>query len=134
MAEYPWMTDMFVAIGEGVVKTAPWGLMFRVLLGATTSTIDLGTDIFVCYMFWKEKRMDYFEMTLGTILLSMSLQLLIVAAQNKKRGIKRVVLEALPVLVGLKPAVDAYRIAGRVEEDSKASIDTLMELTCVKCR
>lgn len=33
--EFPWMEDLFVAIGEGVVKTAPWGMLWRVGVGAT---------------------------------------------------------------------------------------------------
>ena len=41
------MEGMFVELGKGVVKSAPWGLMFRVCFGALTSMVDLVTDIYV---------------------------------------------------------------------------------------
>ena len=27
--KYPWMKALFVAVGKGVVKAAPWGMMWR---------------------------------------------------------------------------------------------------------
>ena len=40
--EFPWIESMFVALGEGVVKTAPWGLMFRVCFGGEWSKASTG--------------------------------------------------------------------------------------------
>jgi hypothetical protein len=45
--EFPWLEGMFVEIGKGVVKAAPWGMMFRVTVGAITSIFDLLTDVYV---------------------------------------------------------------------------------------
>ena len=43
--ETPWFEAMMVELAKGVVKTAPWGLRWRVGLGALLSTVDLITDI-----------------------------------------------------------------------------------------
>jgi len=120
-------------IGLRLVGEVGWGVKARVFTGAATSIADLGTDVFVCYMFWKDKRMDYFEMTLGTVLLSMILQLFIVGLQNSKRGVKRTMLEALPVLVGLKSAVDAFRVDRGVKEEVGGTTDALQEIVHTKC-
>jgi len=130
--ENKWFRPMLETIGLCLVGEVGWGKKMRVCVGAATSIADLGTDIFVCHMFWKERRMDYFEMTLGTILLSVSLQLAMVGGQNKKRGIKRMMLEILPVLVGLKPALDAYRVAGGTKEEVGGIINALNEMTGMK--
>jgi len=119
MDEFPWTTDMFVVIGEGIVKAAPWGLMARVLIGAVTSTVDLGTDIFVAYMFWKDDRMEFFELTLGSLLLSMIMQLYTIVGQNKNLGAKKMIIEALPVFFGLKPAGEVEQ---RLERSDSKSI------------
>jgi len=131
--EYKWFRSMLEHVGQRLVGEVGWGVKARVSIGAATSMVDLGTDLFVCYIFWKDKRMDYFEMTLVTILLSIVLQLIIIVGQNRKRGLKRMMLEALPVLVGLKPAVDAFRIACGVKEEVGGTTDALTEMTSIKC-
>jgi len=124
---------MLEKIGQILVGEVGWGVKARVSIGAATSMIDLGTDIFVCYTFWKDKRMDYFKMTLSIIIFSMFLQLFIVGVQNSKRGAKRTMLEALPVFFGLKPAVDAFRIGCGVKEEVGRTVDVLTEIKLIKC-
>ena len=120
-------------IGQRLVGEVGWGVKARVSVGTATSMVDLWTDLFVCYTFLKDKRMEYyFEMTLGTILLSMALQLTIVGMQNKKRGMKRMTLEALPVLMGLKTAIDAYRVAAGVKEEVGETFDLETEMIFTK--
>ena len=123
---------MLERVGLRLVGEVGWGVKARVYVGAVASIADLGTDLTVCYIFWEEKRMDYFEMTLGTVLLSMSIQLLVVFMQNRKRGVRKVFLEAIPVLIGLKPAVDAFRVAGGVREEAGVFIDNMVEMTLNK--
>lgn len=101
--------------------------------GAITSIFDLGTDIFVCYIFWKKERTAFFQMTLVSIMLSIVLQLAFVFIQYQKQGIRSIIYEMLPVLVGLKPALDAFRIAaGRDRDEAGAVVDRLSELTSTK--
>ena len=73
--KFPWMEDMFVALSTGIVKTAPWGLMLRVSLGASTSMIDLITDIYVASMFFRDGKMGYFTASIMSIGFSVLLQI-----------------------------------------------------------
>ena len=61
----------------------------------------------------------------------MGLQLLLVYGQNNKAP-KKSALEALWVFIGLKPVVDAYRVASGQEMDAHHTMDPLTELTCSK--
>jgi hypothetical protein len=130
--EFPWMEGMFVEIGKGVVKTAPWGLMFRVTVGAVTSMFDLLTDVYVTYMFWSDKKYGYFKASLASLAVSIGMQMLLVLVQNKKLGMLRVVRECFPILIGFKPAVDAYRVAKGEKQEAGQVIDALTELSFMK--
>jgi hypothetical protein len=130
--EFPWMEGMFVEIGKGVVKTAPWGLLFRVTLGAVTSIFDLLTDVYVTYMFWSDKKYGYFKASLASLVVSIGIQMLFVWAQNKKLGMLRVLREWLPIFIGFKPAVDAYRVAKGGRPEAGQALDALTELSIMK--
>lgn len=41
----PAVESMMVTISQEMLKTAPWGLIWRVGLGAALSILDLGTDL-----------------------------------------------------------------------------------------
>ena len=63
---------------------------------------------------------------------SLLIQLLLVYAQNKKKGMKKVAYEALTVLLFIKPAVDAFRVASGAETEVGSTMDPLLELTGTK--
>jgi len=129
---HDWFRPMLVAIGMKLVGEVGWGVKMRVSIGASLSMFDLGTDIFVCYMFYVEQKTAYFHAVLGTIVLSVALQLLVILAQNIKLGWKRFSAEALPVIVGVKPAVDAYRVATGKKEEVGQMFDSMVEMTATK--
>jgi hypothetical protein len=111
----------------------PWGVKARVTVGAITRMSDWLTDIYVTYMFSKSARQKgYFEASLASLVVSMVLQLFIVSWQNKRLGIRRVLRECFPVLIGFKPAVDAYNVAtGKVQEEGNI-LDPMSEMTLMK--
>ena len=84
--EFPWMEGMFVELGKGVVKSAPWGLMFRVCFGALTSMVDLVTDVYVTYKFWSGGKMGYFKASVASLGVSIGLQLLMVFCKIRSWG------------------------------------------------
>ena len=45
-----------------------------------------------------------------------------------KLGMKRVFLDMIPVVVGLKPAVDAYRVASRTNQEEGQLFNPLGEM------
>jgi hypothetical protein len=130
--EFPWMEGMFVEIGKGVVKTAPWGMLWRVTVGAVTSIFDLLTDVYVTYMFWSDKKYGYFKASLSSLAVSIGIQMFTVWAQNRKLGVLRVLKEWFPILIGFKPAVDAYRVAKGEKQKAGQAIDALTELSLMK--
>ena len=60
-------------------------------------------------------------------------QLVVVYCQNRKMGGKRLVLEMIPVVVGLKPAVDAFRLASGAKIEEKQTFDPLAEMVRRVC-
>ena len=58
--------------------------------------------------------------------------MLFVWGQNKKLGMKRVLREWFPILIGFKPAVDAYRVATGEKQEAEQAFDALTEMTYMK--
>jgi hypothetical protein len=108
------------------------GLKARVTVGAATSMLDLVTDVYVTHKFWSNKKYGYFKASFASLAVSIGLQMLIVYAQNKKLGMKRVVREWIPILLGYKPAVDAYRVASGVKQEVGTAFSAMVEMTVMK--
>jgi hypothetical protein len=84
---HPWVEDMVVTIGEEVVKTRPWGLLWRVAFGSGMSFIALATDIYVIYVYLGEEENAIFGWAmLSMVLASMLLQIIEVVIQHGRRG------------------------------------------------
>jgi hypothetical protein len=104
-----------------------------VIFGAVTSMTDLLTDVYVTYMFGSDKKYGYFKASLASLLASIGFQMLIVWGQNRRLGMKRVVQEWIPILLGYKPAVDAYRVATGAKFEIGTEVDPMTEMTFMKC-
>ena len=128
-----WFRPMMNAISLKLIGDVSWGLKFRVVLGATLSTLDLITDIYITYCFWKDGRETFFKSTLAMLAASISLMIWVVITQNRKMGIGKILLEVLTVIFGLKPAVDAYRVASASSILEGQLLDPLIEMTIIKC-
>ena len=83
----------------------------RVFIGAALSTIDLITDIYITYTFWKEEWYNFFKCSVAMLVTSMFLMAITISVQNYKLGLRKVMVEMIPAIVGLKSAVDAFRVA-----------------------
>jgi hypothetical protein len=94
---------------------------------------DLLTDVYVTYMFWSNEKYGYFKASLASLMASIGFQMLAVWGQNRKLGTKRVLKEWFPILIGFKPAVDAYRVAKGGKQGAGQALDALTELTFMKC-
>ena len=92
------------------------------------STIDLITDIYITYTFWKDGKEIFYKSSAAMLGTSMFLTLLIVCLQNWKLGKSRVLIEMIPVVVGLKPAVDAYRVARGTSQEEGQPLSPLGEM------
>jgi hypothetical protein len=59
--------------------------------------------------------------------------MLIVWGQNRKLGMMKVLREWIPILLGYKPAVDAYRVATGAKQEVGVAVEAITEMTIVKC-
>jgi hypothetical protein len=107
-------------------------LKARVTVGAVTSMADLLTDVYVTYMFWSDGKEGYFKASLASLLVSVGFQLFMVWTNNKKLGMKRVLREWFPILLGYKPALDAYKVAKGEKQEAGTSFTPMFEMTFVK--
>jgi len=96
--------SMMLTVAQEVMKTAPWGLMWRVCTGAFLSVLDIVTDVVVIVGYMgKEETRGYGYSLLMMLVGSLVLQLLVVFAQNRKKP-SAMAKEMLVVITGLKPA------------------------------
>ncbi|GMH90152.1 hypothetical protein TL16_g11681 [Triparma laevis f. inornata] len=96
---------------------------FRLVFGALLSTFDMGTDVFMIFLFFGSNQYHYAWATLGTVLFNLFVQLLLVFFQNRKKPFKTTLTEMFLVLTILKPGVDTYRVVSDLEQGK----DTLMD-------
>ena len=77
---------------------------------AIISVTDMGSDLYSVSVNYQEGNIGLASALLATVLLSMSLQILIVLVNHRHHGKRRLMLEVLFVLTGMKPFVDTWRI------------------------
>jgi len=99
---YDWVESMLLEVAQEVMKTAPWGLMWRVSTGAALSVLDIITDVVVIVGYMgKEETRGYGYSLLWMLVGSMVLQLVLVFGQNRKKPWV-MAKEMLIVITGLK--------------------------------
>ena len=104
-------------------------------MGAKLSLLDIITDIYMIYQYLtsKEERQAIFGfINLGMVAASLFFQLVIIYGQNHKKGMKKVAYEMLTVLLFIKPAVDAFRVASGADPEEGSAIDPMTELAATK--
>ena len=120
---------MMDTIALRLVADVGWGLKLRVFVGAALSTVDLISDVFMTYTFFlTEGKKAFFKYSATMLGASVLIMCIIVLLQNRKLGWKRRILEIIPVLCGLKPAVDAFRVASDVKIEEGQLFEPLMEM------
>jgi hypothetical protein len=132
MNEQVWLRPMLEEIVIKLFMKSNLGLKARVTVGAITSMSDLLTDVYVTYMLRSDKKYGYFKASLASLVVSIGIQMLGVWGQNRKLGMKRVVREWIPILLGYKPAVDAYKVATGAKQEVGAAGDPMTEMTFIK--
>ena len=128
----PHFAALALAVGHKKLMVAPWGMKFRVGLGAFLSILDMTTDMMTIDRFLSEGRYGFAYASIGMIAAAMFFQIAMVCTQGKKRGARRVLGESLIVLSTLKPAVDAYRIVRGREKHEHDLMDPLTEMVVAK--
>jgi hypothetical protein len=132
MNEQVWLRPMLEEIVMKLFMKSKLGLKARVTVGAATSMLDLVTDVYVTSMFLKDENYGYFKASLASLAVSLGCQMLFVWVQNRKLGRMKVLREWVPILLGYKPAVDAYRVATGAKQEAGATTDPMFEMTGMK--
>jgi len=133
MEEHVWLKPMLETMAARLLLKSKFGVRARVIFGAVTSMLDLVTDIYVTANFYGVAGKEgYFQASLASLTVSMGIQLILIWVQNKGIGWKKVMKESIPVLIGFKPALDAYRVATGVEQERGQTVDAMIEMTMMK--
>ena len=77
---------------------------------AIISFADMGSDVFSVSVNYRDGNIGLASALLATVLLSMSFQILFVVVAHRHHGKRRLMLEILFVITGVKPFVDTWRI------------------------
>jgi hypothetical protein len=127
--EYPFLEETMLVVSQEVIRTAPWGLMWRVGVGSTLSILDMVTDL-NCVIFYltAEGQSHFGYATIVCIALSMIGQLLVVYAQHSAEG-KSVLARQIPLtLLFLKPGYDAWVVTSGKKEEKHHIVSPLVEM------
>ena len=89
------------------------------------------TDVFVIISYLDNDDTKQAYSLMGMMGFSISLQLVLAYVQNRKKSKWALIRELFIVLSGLKPAVDAYRIATGYE-DERNTFDPLADMSIGK--
>jgi hypothetical protein len=120
-----------IGIGKDLIFASTLGLVKRVVLGAGLSIMDMITDIFVIRDYLRIGDTTSAHTLMAMIGLSIVAQLILAYVQNRKKSKWVILRELLIVLSGLKPAVDAYRVAMGYEDELSA-LEPLVEMSLGK--
>jgi hypothetical protein len=123
---------MVATIAQRKIETAPWGLIFKVGTGAVLGVLDVVTDVYAIANFTLQGKNGYARAVIASVSVSMAFQLLIVYINGKKRGMRHVAKEAMIVLSGFKPAVDALRVIRGAKAHEDETFDPMFELITTK--
>jgi len=120
--------QFMVKITSNLIRDNPFGLFFRVLVGAALSMIDAATDIYVITKYYQSDALiDQAQALLAMISTNLFIQILCVFALYKKKSLASKLKEIMITLLFLRPAVDAYRLSSN-QDDDDVTIGRLEEM------
>ncbi|GMI38047.1 hypothetical protein TeGR_g2496 [Tetraparma gracilis] len=130
--EYVWFRPMMDTIAQRLLESVSWGLKMRLYTGAGLSTMDLLSDLYMIYTYATTNQRGA-ALSLATMVgLCLLLQLLGVLMNARKAPKKVILREMLIVLSGMKPGIDAMRVADGNEQAAHAAISPDAELVVTR--
>ena len=129
---YHWMRHMINAVAIKLLGKVGWGVKSRVFVGAALSTVDLVTDVFVTYTFWRDRRDTFFQYSVAMLGSTMFLMVLMSIVQNHKNGLNKILRDLILIVTGLKPAVSAYKVATAKEIEEGQTMNPFLEMSYSK--
>ena len=110
--KYPVLEGAFIEMAHEVIRTAPWGLMWRVGLGSVLSVVDIITDVNVILNFRSggAGQKVYYLAMLVSLGSSVLFQIILTIVQNKGRGGSALAKELFWTVLFLKSPRDAFKV------------------------
>jgi hypothetical protein len=130
--DYVWFRPMMEAIAARRMRSSPFGLKMRVVVGAVVSIGDTVSDVIMVVSFLSTGQTGAAYGTIAMVGLNMLLQITVAVAQTKHRGCLAVAYEVGIVLCFLRAPVDAYRVASGQKQQLGDPVDPLVMLTVGK--
>jgi hypothetical protein len=127
-----WFRPTMEAIATRLMRSSPFGLKMRVVVGAVVSITDMISDVIMVVRFLSAGQTGAAYGTIAMVGLNMLLQIAVAVAQTKHRGWLAVAYEVGIVLCFLRAPVDAYRVASGQEKHAGDPVDPLVMLTVGK--
>ena len=125
---YPEFLHFMVRLTSRLIRDAVWGLRFRVCLSALFGVGEMATDVMVAVEFFNQKHLVFGFLIVGMVGLCLFLQFALAILQNYRLGFRRTLVECLVILVGLRPALDAYRVSSAKTREEGQVFEPLLEL------
>ncbi len=131
--QHSWARPMLETIAKRRAETAPLGLKLRLAIGALFSIGDMVSDaVQIVALFLAGQSLRAFAL-LAMVVMNLAVQAIAVILQTAHRGWRVVWWELSIVFSLLKPAIDAVRVAGGVEQVEGAPVNPLVEMVICKC-
>ena len=115
-------------IAKRLLSESGWGLKMRLYSGAFLSIVDMISDIAMIVRYFEEGSDFYARVVLLSISANGIVQLLLVLAQNSQKSPWYIIWEIVIVVLCIKPAVDAARVAGGKEQHPDEMMSALYEM------
>lgn len=132
LEKHPALERMYVVLASDVVKTAPWGLFWRVSFGATLSIIDLVTDVNILFEFRRQNKNLLFECMVASLATTLLFHIAVtIAVHHKNRN--SLLKELFFASMMMKSPRDAYKVASGAEEEEHHLMDPMAEFVSSKC-
>jgi hypothetical protein len=129
---YPWSRSFFVEVAQCNLLDSNMGVVARVTVGATLSTVDLASDVYMTNLFLSTKGMVGYGKTNATILgVTMGIQMIVSCVQNQGKP-RAFLKDAAIISVGAKPAYDAWKVGSGAEQEDHQVWNPLTEMTFFK--
>jgi len=129
--KYPVLETTFVELAHEVIRTAAWGLMWRVGTGSVLSFLDVITDIYVMLNFRAggEEQRTYYHAMLASLCGCWGLHIIFTIMQNKGRGGSALAKELFWTVLFLKTPRDAFKVANGAKQEKGALMNPMTELS-----
>ena len=124
---------MMNVVGKRIQAASHTGVKYRTFSGAGLNLMDGASDIYMTVQYYQGGDYGFAKGVITTVLVNLFVQLLIVYIQNKKIGVKKLLLEAGTTVIMLKPAIDAARVASGAEQVKNQLMDVETEMALSRC-